>query len=505
MNLISFTVDCYALCLGTLLIKCVNCCYCMAFNVPFFSFRRSLKTMQVFVTFPELELAAVSVTVGVDSLVSDVLKGAAFEWDVDPEEVELSFAGDTLDETERLADHGLGADSEMEMRKKLFQLFGKCWFVDESKREKLLQWLGNHNEEYLNLDTPTFSEDGCLSVSKHLLPSVVERISFRNSNSDITIISRNFMRDSSITSLDLSGLSSVTAIGNYFMSSCSQLTAVDLSGLNSVTTIGYYFLFHSHLTSVDLSGFSSLTIVGSYFMSSCSQLTSLDLSSLSSLTTIGDNFLFHSHLTALDLSGLSSLTTTGNYSLYSCSQLTSLDLSGLSNLIIIGHFFLSCSHKLTSLDLSGLSSVITIEEGFLSSCSQLTAVDLSGLSSLTTIGGGFLYSCSRLTTVDLSSLSSVTTIGDSFLYFCLQLTTLDLSGLRSVTTMGNNFLHECSQLATLDLSSLSSVTEVGDGFLTKTIAHESVQLPSNNRAVFEQCYKKRSSESILKYLCCCFN
>ena len=265
-------------------------CYRIAFNVPFLSFSRSLKTMQVFVTFPELELAAVSVTVGVDSLVSDVLKGAAFEWDVDPEEVELSFAGDTLDETERLADHGLGADSEMEMRKKLFQLFGKCWFVDESKREKLLQWLGNHNEEYLNLDTPTFSEDGCLSVSNDMLPSVAERISFRNSNSGITVISQNFLQDSSITSLDLSGLSSVTTIGKGFVA-CSQLTAVDLSGLSSVTAIEDFFLYKCQLTAINLSGLSSVTTIGNYFLYSCPQLTSLDLSGLGSVTTIGKGFL----------------------------------------------------------------------------------------------------------------------------------------------------------------------------------------------------------------------
>ena len=313
-------------------------CYRIAFNVPFLSFSRSLKTMQVFVTFPELELAAVSVTVGVDSLVSDVLKGAAFEWDVDPEEVELSFAGDTLDETERLADHVLGADSEMEMRKKLFRLFGKCWFVDESKREKLLQWLGNHNEEYLNLDTPTFSEDGCLSVSNDMLPSVAERISFRNSNSGITIISQNFLQDSSITSLDLSGLSSVTAIGDGFVDSCSQLTAIDLSGLCSVTTIESCFLSCcSQLTAVDLSSLSSVTTIGNSFLYCCSQLTAVDLSSLSSVTTIKSYFLFGcAQLTAVDLSGLSSVTTIGNCFLYFCPQLTAVDLSSLSSVTTFG-------------------------------------------------------------------------------------------------------------------------------------------------------------------------
>ena len=47
-------------------------------------------------TCSDLGFAAVSVTAGADSLVSDVLTAAAGEWDIDPEEVELSFAGDTL-------------------------------------------------------------------------------------------------------------------------------------------------------------------------------------------------------------------------------------------------------------------------------------------------------------------------------------------------------------------------------------------------------------------------
>ena len=180
--------------------------------------------MQVFVTCPDLGFPAVSVTTGVDSLVSEVLTAAAGEWDVDPEEVELSFAGDTLCESERLADRGVVGESELEMWKKRFRIFSKCWFVDDSKREKLLRWLREHNEEYLCLDTTTFTEDGCLSIKGDLLPSDAERISFRNSNPDISAISQ------------------IVTIGNCFLYLCSQITSLDLSGLSSVTTIGDYFL-----------------------------------------------------------------------------------------------------------------------------------------------------------------------------------------------------------------------------------------------------------------------
>ena len=168
--------------------------------------------MQVFVTCPDWGLPAVTVTAGADSVVIDVLTEAAEEWDVDPEEVELSFAGDTLCETDRLADHGVVADSEFEMAKKQFRIFGKSWFVDDAKREKLLLWMRDHITEYLCLDTRTFTEDGCLTVDSRLLPSNAKQIAFRNSNSNST------------------DMSSVTTIGNKFLYGCSQITWVTKLG-----------------------------------------------------------------------------------------------------------------------------------------------------------------------------------------------------------------------------------------------------------------------------------
>ena len=205
--------------------------------------------MQVFVTCPDLGFPAVSVTVGADSVVSDVLTAAAGEWDVDLEEVELSLAGDALCDSDRLADHGVGANSELEIWEKLVRIFGKCWFVDDRKREKLLLWIRDHVTEYLCLDTPTFSVNGCLTIDEELLPSDAKRISFRHSNCKSAVISRvtaigdDFLYNcSKITSLDLSCLSSVTSIGNNFLGNCSKITSVDLSGLSSVTSIGYDFL-----------------------------------------------------------------------------------------------------------------------------------------------------------------------------------------------------------------------------------------------------------------------
>ena len=318
--------------------------------------------MQVFVKFPDLGLPAVSVTAGAGSVVSEVLTIAAEEWDVDPEGFELSFAGDTLCENERLADRGVGADSELEMWEKRFRLFGKCWFVDDTKRKKLLRWVENHGEEYLYLDTPAFIEDGCLIVDTRLMPVDAQRISFRNSNStDIT-----------------AAASQVFTVGDEFLNPCLQITSLDLSGLSGVVAIGNYFLSDlSLMTSLNLSGLSSVTTIGSKFLYYCGKITSLDLSALSSVTTIGNDFLSH------------------------CSDITSLDLSGLASVIIIGNHFLCFCTKITSLDLSSLTNVTSIGHCFLNYCVRISAIDLSGLSSVRKIGYKFIRNCDALESVQL--------------------------------------------------------------------------------------------------------
>ena len=290
--------------------------------------------MQVFVTCPDWGLPAVTVTAGADSVVSYVLTAAAEEWDMDPEEVELLFAGDTLCETDRLADHGVVANSELEMAKKQFRIFGKCWFVDDAKREKLLLWMRDHITEYLCLDTPTFTEDGCLTIRGDFLLSDAKQVAFRNSNSKST-------------------------------------------AMPSVTTIGDRFLYCSNITSLDLSSLSSVTAIGNECLSCCSRITSLDLSGFSSVTTIGSEFLCYStRITELDLSCLSNTTAIGNYFLFSCSHITSLDLSGLSGVTRIGSHFLSNCPQITSLDLSSLRNVTSIEESFLGQCKALESVQL---------------------------------------------------------------------------------------------------------------------------------
>ena len=78
------------------------------------------------------------------------------------------------------------------------------------------------------------------------------------------------LRSSTATAVDLSGLSQLTTVGDYFLRNCTSLTTVDLSGLSQLTTVGDSFLERcSSLTTVDLSGLSHLCSIGKYFLNRC--------------------------------------------------------------------------------------------------------------------------------------------------------------------------------------------------------------------------------------------
>ena len=249
--------------------------------------------MQVSVTYLDLGLPTVSFTADADSLVSDVLTAAAEEWDIDPEEVELSFAGELLCETGRLAAHGVGPNAELEVVRKRFRLYGFSWLIDEAKREELLRRLAVGEEECLHLDTPTFSKRGCVSLVGELVPPIVESISFCNSNTEITVIARNFLRDcSSLAVLDLASLSSLTTIEGAFLVGCSSLTSLNLSDDCRLTSIGGAFLAScSSITSLNLSGLGSVIDIGPLFLAFCFSITTLDLSNLSAVVNISSQFL----------------------------------------------------------------------------------------------------------------------------------------------------------------------------------------------------------------------
>ena len=153
-----------------------------------------------------------------------------------------------------------------------------------------------------------------------------------------TVIPFGFLVRTSISRLDLSAVSTVTRIEDYFLTGCRGLTAVDLSSFTSLTHVGGCFLEGcTSLTSLDLPSLNSLTHVGHRFLQGCTSLASVDLSSSNSLTYVGDGFL------------------------HNCVSLTSLDLSSLENVTHIGLIqppFRECAN-LQTIRLSGCSAVVS--------------------------------------------------------------------------------------------------------------------------------------------------
>ena len=281
--------------------------------------------------------------------------------------------------------------------------------------------------------------------------------------SNVTSIGNGFLSECVLLeTINLSPLSNVTSIGNNFLAKCG-LETIDLSSLSNVTSIGNDFLYACRLRNIDLSSLSNVISIGYGFLSSC-PLSSINLSSLSNLTSIGNSFLSDNYLKNIDLKGLTNLTSIGNYFLSGCESLTSINLSCLSNLTSIGDYFLyKCS--LSSIDLSGLSNLTTIGNKFLLDCKSLTKIDLIGLTKLTSIGDYFLYNFELLKSINLSDLSNLTSIGNYFLYNCKLLKSIKLSGLSNLKSIGDDSLVSCNSLSDIDLSGLSNLTSIGNLFL----------------------------------------
>ena len=335
--------------------------------------------------------------------------------------------------------------------------------------------------EYID-DEGTLSSD-CVEM----LPSSIRRLSFTNCSRctafeqeflsdscdsltsidftslyNVTIIPSTFLNNlKSLTHVNLSCLSEVTSVGDYFINNCESLTSIDVSGFQKLTTIGSRFLHNSmSLTSVDLSSFSEVTSVGNEFVRNCESLTSIDVSGLKKLTEIRYGFLqYSSFLTSVDLSSLIEVTSIGDDFISDCESLTSIDVAGLKKLTEIGDGFLQYSSSLTSVDLSSLSEVTSVGDRFISHCESLTSIDVAGLKKLTEIGDGFLQYSSSLTSVDLSSLSEVTSVGDCFISNCESLTSIDISSFQKVTTIGRSFL-ENTKLTEKDFKGLEDCSDV---------------------------------------------
>ena len=186
---------------------------------------------------------------------------------------------------------------------------------------------------------------------------------------------------------------------------------------------------------------NSVTTIGDYAFSDCSNLATVTISENSQLISIGSSaFEGCSSLTSIFIPD--SVTTIGDYAFRDCSKLTTVTISENSQLTSINYYaFYNCS-SLTSIFIP--NSVTTIGRGAFYNCSNLTTVTFGENSQLTTIESFAFFSCSNLTTVTISENSQLTTIGEHAFRYCSSLISIYIPD--SVTTIGSSAFYNCSNL-----------------------------------------------------------
>ena len=276
------------------------------------------------------------------------------------------------------------------------------------------------------------------------------------SNAGLSNLKRLSSSESSITSFNGNGLTSLTELNIYSNSQSGSLTSFDGTGMSSLTILN---LYGNQLTSFNGTGLTSLTTL--YLMSN--PLTSFNTTGLSSLTRLN---LSNTQLTTFNGTGLSNLIFLQIHE----SQLTTFDGTGLSNLTelyLMGNplttFIGGDMNKITSLRFSGglwnggfgINTLTSFDGNGLSGLTQLrldnnqlTSFNGTGLTSLTTL----YIENNPLTSFDGNGLSSLVNL---FLANT-QLTSFNGTGMSSLTYLNLDY----NQLTSFDGTGLSSLTEL---------------------------------------------
>ncbi len=246
----------------------------------------------------------------------------------------------------------------------------------------------------------------------------------------------------SLTSLDVSGLSSLTILN----ASQNELTSIDVEGLSNLVELQCN---NNELSSLNISGLISLEKLYCTY----NNITALDLGGLQNLKMINAT---QNEIASLDVSDQQNLTNMD----CSWNGMSSLTLGTLPNLVD-----LDCSvNELTSIDMSGLSIVTNLKVGG----NNLTALDVSNLDDLVILdanGGNF-------TSIDLSNLTDLETFNCNL----CQLTSLNITPLANLKFLdiSNNM-----NITSLDLSAsanLESLFFSNSGIVTLDLSPVAGQL-----------------------------
>ena len=254
-----------------------------------------------------------------------------------------------------------------------------------------------------------------------------------------------------------------TAIPSKFLEGCSSVTSIDLSPLSSTTTM------------------TNITTIQDKFLSGCFKLKTLDCTPLSGITHIGEEFLGGcAGLQDLDMTMMNKVVHIGMSFLANCTGVRDVKVSrAIAHSSVRCYGFLQQCSRLCSMSFQPFEGISEIPHAFLMHCSYLREVDLTPLlppSTTTTatiptttllhrVNTNCLAHCTRLKCINLSALRNVTKIGANFLSECVSLSEIDITPLGKVVVIGKRFLGGCVGLTSIDLTPLISIVTIDQGML----------------------------------------
>jgi hypothetical protein len=189
-----------------------------------------------------------------------------------------------------------------------------------------------------------------------------------------------YISNRKITEIDFSGLTGNEILTDLTLRNTS-ITTLDISPLSSCTNLKTLNLFNNNkLRILDLAPLSGCLSIQSLFISFEEGIQNLDLSPLSRCNNIQTLVISLRHIKEIDLSALSGCHNLERLTIQSNYHLQSLDLSPLSSCPNFRILRIGSNSKLKSLDLSPLRSCPKFHQLLVDLNEELEELDLSPLS-----------------------------------------------------------------------------------------------------------------------------
>ncbi len=229
---------------------------------------------------------------------------------------------------------------------------------------------------------------------------------------------------------------------------------------------------------------TTITSIGKYAFSNCSNLTTVnfldDVNKIVGITNVAEG-LFDGCSSLETVTFSHGIETIGKYTFYGCTKLKSVKLPYLLN-NIDDYAFKNCQ-SLSNLKLPNSITNVGVEA--FRGCTSLTSITLS--TTLETIGDSAFEGCINLESIDFPK--ALVSIGNFTFKNCTKLSIVNM--LNNVTFMGNSAFEGCIALENVTLS--SSLWSIKQNTFKNCINLQAITFPFTARNIessaFENCKK----------------